>query len=204
MNNIIRKLGRLISIVFLSAAFIGWGDTWDQIKKGAGTISSVEARFVQEKHMEILSRPLISRGTFYFQAPKSLRWEYTSPVRSILLMHDGSVKRYIKKGDTIMQDSSAGMQAMQVVLSDIVQWMKGDFNANPGFIPELKPGRVIILTPRDKSVADIIQRIELRLSNKPGVIRSVLIYESKKSYTLLDFSRVKLNARIPDSLFLGV
>ena len=191
-------------VVIVSVLFIGWGDTWDQIKQSSRDITSVEADFVQKKYMEILEKPLVSRGKFYFQTPKSLRWEYFSPVQSILLMHGGAVKRYIKKGDRVVQDASVSIQSMQIVLGEISFWMKGDYDKNPGFIPELRRGRIITLTPKDRSLADVIQRIELKLSDTSGVIQYVKIYESKKSYTVIDFNRVKLNAQLPDSLFLGL
>jgi outer membrane lipoprotein-sorting protein len=161
----------------------------------------VQAEFVQKKHMEILSRPLVSKGKLYFQAPKSLRWEYTSPVHSILLMHGGTVTRYIKNDGAVTKDSSARLQSMQIVLQEIIMWMKGNFDANPGFTPQLKPGRIIVLIPKEKSMEEIIQRIELKLSKEPGVIQSIMIYESKKSYTVIDFGRVIMNARLPDSFF---
>ena len=187
--------------ILLTASLIAWGDSWEEIKKTAKDINSVEAEFVQKKHMEILSKPLVSKGKLYFQVPKSLRWEYASPVHSILLMHGGTVTRYIKKEGTVTKDSSARLQSMQIVLQEIIMWMKGNFDANPGFIPRLKAGRIIVLTPKEKSMADIIQRIELKLSREPGVIQSVIIYESKKSYTVIDFGRVTMNAKLPDSLF---
>lgn len=201
-RGIVIKSIKIFIIIIFSALFIGWGDTWDQIKNSSKDITSVEADFVQKKYLEILAKPLVSKGKFYFQTPKSLRWEYLSPVRSILMMHGGAVKRYIKKGDTVIQDASVSMQSMQIILGEITFWMKGDYDKNPSFTPELKKGRIITLTPKDKSLADIIQRIELKLSNTSGVIRYVKIYESKKSYTVIDFNRVKLNAQLPDSLFL--
>jgi outer membrane lipoprotein-sorting protein len=200
-DNISNKSIRYAALFFLCALFLAWGDSWEQIKKTAKDISSVEAEFVQKKHMEILSRPLVSKGKLFFQVPQSLRWEYISPVHSILLMHGGTVTRYIKKGGAVTKDSSARLQSMQIVLQEITMWMKGNFDANPGFKPELKAGRIIVLTPKEKSMADIIQRIELKLSKEPGVIQSVIIYESKKSYTVIDFGRVTMNAKLPDSLF---
>jgi outer membrane lipoprotein-sorting protein len=192
---------QLVAVIFISLSFLSWGDTWDQIRKTARDITSVEAEFVQKKHMAILAKPLVSKGKLYFQVPRSLRWEYSTPVNSILLMHDGTVTRYIKKGDGVTKDSSARLQSMQIVLQEITMWMKGNFDANPGFRPELRPGRIIMLTPREKSMSGIIQRIELRLSSRPGVIQSVRIYESEKSYTVIEFASVKMNGNIPDSLF---
>ena len=190
-----------MAIMLLSTSLLGWGDSWDQIKKTANTITSVQAEFTQKKHLEILARPMVSKGKFYFRAPRSLRWEYTSPLRSVLLMHGGTVTRYVKNDEQIIKDSSARLQSMQVIIQEIALWMKGTFDANPAFKPSLMPGRKIVLTPRDKAMADIIQRIDLQLSATPGVIQSVVIYESRTSYTVLDFTRVTLNAAVPDSLF---
>lgn len=192
---------RTISVIAASLLVISWGDSWDQIKKTARDISSVNAEFVQKKHMAILSKPLISKGRLYFQVPRSLRWEYVTPVNSILLMHDGTVTRYIKKGDRVTKDASARLQSMQIVLQEITMWMKGDFDSNKAFKPELRPGRVIVLTPREQAMAAIIQRIELKLSATPGVIQSVRIFENEKSFTIIDFVNVKMNQKLPDSLF---
>jgi outer membrane lipoprotein-sorting protein len=201
------KINRLIdsgiypAIILLSLTLVGWGDSWEQIKKGASNISSVRAEFTQTKRMEILSKPLVSKGKLYFQAPGSLRWEYSSPVWSVLLMHDRSIRRYVKRGDAVVEDSAARLQSMKVVIQEIALWMKGDFDANPAFRAKLRPGRTVILEPKEKAMADIIMKIELKLSDTPGVIRSVTIYESEKSYTVLAFSKVALNDKIPETAF---
>ena len=58
---------------------IGWAGSWDELKSAAGTVTSVRADFIQEKHLAILAKPLVSTGVFYYQAPRSLRWEYSRP-----------------------------------------------------------------------------------------------------------------------------
>ena len=190
-----------MAIILLTLVLAGWGDSWDAIKKGAANITSVRAEFVQTKRMEILSKPLVSKGKLYYQAPASLRWEYSSPLWSVLLMHDGSIRRYVRRGDAVVEDSAARLQSMKVVVREIALWMKGDFDANPAFRAELKAGRTILLTPKEKAMADIIRKIELKLADTPGVIRSVTIYESEKSSTLIAFTGVKLNEKIPDEVF---
>jgi outer membrane lipoprotein-sorting protein len=192
---------RTISIIIVSLLLVSWGDSWDQIRKPAKSITSVDAEFVQKKHMAILTKPLVSKGKLCFQAPRSLRWEYLSPVNSVLLMHDGTVTRYVKKDGVVTRDSSARLQSMQIVLQEITMWMKGNFDANPAFKPELRPGRIIMLAPKEKSMADIIQRIELKLSDRPGVIRSVRIYENERSFTEIEFLKVRMNEKLPESLF---
>ena len=193
----------IIRTLFLLTAFmcLGWADNWEGIRSAASTITTVKAEFVQQKHMEILAKPVVSKGVFYFQAPNSLRWEYRSPVQSILLMHDGRTKRYILKDGFITEDAGAHLQSMQVVLQDIAQWMNGRFDENPAFSASLEPHRKIVLRPKEKSLANIIQRIELVLSDRPGIITAVMIYEGEKSYTRFEFKNAVLNQPLQDSIF---
>ena len=193
----------VIIALFLLSAFmcLGWADNWEGIRSAASTITTVKAEFVQEKHMEILAKPVVSKGVFYFQTPNSLRWEYRSPVQSILLMHDGRTKRYILKDGAITEDAGAHLQSMQVVLQDIAQWMNGRFDENPAFSASLEPHRKIVLRPKEKSLANIIQRIELVLSERPGIIAAVMIYEGEKSYTRFEFKNTVLNQPLQDSIF---
>ncbi len=191
----------LLLLPLLALLCVGWSDSWEGIQAGAGSVTSVQAEFVQKKHLPILEKPLISTGVFYYQAPRSLRWEYRDPIRSILLMHDGRVRRFVADASGFRQESSAGLQAMQVVLEDISQWLKGRFDQNPMFTARLLPGRQIVLTPREAAMGEVIQRIELNLAPEPGVIRSVLIYENESSYTEMIFSRTVLNQAIAAELF---
>ena len=195
-----------ISAFFLLTAFvcIGWADSWEELKTAAATVTSVRAGFTQEKHMKILARPLVSEGLFYFQAPDSLRWEYIHPVRSILLLHQGKAKRFVQRDGRLIEDASANLQSMQVVVQEITQWLNGRFDDNPAFAARLEPGRKIVMTPRDESFARLIRRIEIYLSDRPAVIKSVIIYESEDSFTKLDFKDVILNQKLDDALFREV
>ena len=199
----LRKVHCVLSAALLITAFLclGWADSWQGLKAGAGQVTSVKGQFVQEKHMKILSRPLVSTGILYFRVPDSLRWEYRRPVRSILLLHDGKTRRYVEKDGKLVEDATASLQSMQMVVQEITAWMSGRFDENPAFIATLAAGRRIILVPRDKSFAKLIQRIEISLSDRPGVIKSVMIYESQDSFTRLQFLNVVLNQSLDDSVF---
>jgi len=198
-----KSYGTLSIFVLITASCltIGWADNWDQIKNAAGQVNTVRCDFIQEKHLKILANPLISKGVLYFKVPGSLRWEYISPVRSILLMHNGKTKRFIMRKDDFIEDSSANLQAMGFVLKEITMWLNGRFDENPQFTAILKAGHKIVLLPKEKSFSMMIQKIELMLSNTPGIIKSVTIYESDNSFTKLFFKKSILNGKIDDSMF---
>ncbi len=189
------------TLLITACLSIGWADTWDGLKTAANKVTSVSAEFTQEKHMKILSRPLVSKGVFHFQAPESLRWEYRSPFRSIMLLHQGKTKRYIHVNQGFIEDSGAGLQSMQTILPQITQWLSGRFDENPAFTATLEAGQKIVLVPRKQSLAVMIQRIELVLAKRPGIIKSVMIYESQDSFTKLIFHNVILNKPIEDTVF---
>ncbi len=192
----------LITTISTAACFrIGWADLSEEGRFFAERLSSISAEFIQEKHMKILSRPLLSGGSFHFRAPNSLRWEYRYPVRSVLLAHDGKTKRYVLRNGTVIEDAGAHLQSIPVVLEEITRWLRGRFDENPAFTVQQEPGPKIVLRPKEKDLALIIQRIELIFSEQPGIMKSVVIYEGEGSFTRLDFRNVMLNQPLDDSLF---
>lgn len=192
-------------MLFSFFLFPGWADTWEDIRSHSGKVRSVRSEFVQEKHMKILKKPLVSKGIFCFQIPDSLRWEYREPMQSILLNHKGKTNRFVKGKDGFVQESAHGLQAMQIVMEEISQWMKGEFTENPNFAATLEPGPKILLRPREEAFSKIIERIELVLSpDRPGIINYVSIYESGDSYTKIIFQDVRINENLGDALFQDI
>ena len=190
------------AVVLLTAWMsIGWGTSWEELRSSAGTVTSVQAEFVQEKHMRILVRPLVSSGIFYFQAPASLRWEYQKPLKNILIMHGNRMERYAVTNNGVTKESGINLQAMQLVLEQISQWLGGRFDESAMFSAKLESGSKIILVPKEEAYRKMIQRIELTLSQRVGVIDAVTIYESDESYTRLVFTNTVLNQPIDNALF---
>ena len=202
-------MNRLIFPVMLACfflAFSGWplhgtAATLEQIQKEAAGIFSVRAEFTQEKHMKILAKPLVSTGVVLFKSPRSIRWEYYQPVRSILMMDDGQVKRFIEGDQGLVEDPGPARQVMQFVLQEVSYWLKGKFDNSSNFTARLSGDRTITLTPVEESFSRIIERIELKLSDRPGVMESVKIIENQDTYTEYTFQKTQVNIALDDALF---
>jgi outer membrane lipoprotein-sorting protein len=199
----IRKILTILAVFLGCGLLVGWGQSWEEIRRGSAGVNTVQAGFVQHKHLKILSRPLVSEGRFYFRSPDALRWEYLSPVRSVLLLHKGDVKRYIQQNNRLIEDNQSRVQVMKFVLPEIAAWNRGNFDSSQTFTAALNPGRKsrIILTPKDKGMKAMIQAIEITLSDKPGEIETVRIIESDEAYTVIEFKNVRTNKRLDDILF---
>jgi outer membrane lipoprotein-sorting protein len=197
-----RKAGWLLPILALFC--LGWADSWESLRAAATTVASVQADFVQEKHLPILAKPLLSKGVFYYQGPGSLRWEYRAPVQSIMVLHAGRIRRLVAGASGWTEESGPGLAGMQVVMAEISQWLAGRFDTNPMFEARLEPGRRILMIPREEALRQVIQRIELNLADQPGVMQSVVIYESEDAFTRMTFSNTVLNAKIDEAIFRSI
>ena len=182
-----------------------WRNNWQSIKTAISHIQSVKASFVQEKHMKILIKPLVSKGVFFFQKPDSLRWEYLTPIRSVLVFHNASVQYFFMGSHGLTKTAGSGIQAMEVWLQEMANWLNGRFDENPAFDMRLIPGsKKIILTAKDPSIGRFVRKIEIYLARQPGGIKSVWIYESKDSYTRLIFKNLTFNDNLKPDLFTNV
>ncbi len=164
-------------------------------------VESIQADFIQEKQMAILAEPLVSKGRFLFLAPDSLRWEYSSPLQSVLLMDKGKVRKFVKTDGRFVEEQSMGLDAMQVVLQEIAGWLDGEITDTSTFIAERKNGGQILLTPREPALANIISGIALQLADESGLLDSVTLFEGENSSTTMVFSNAVLNGGIDENAF---
>lgn len=201
----IRPLSVLLLVLLMAFPAAG-ADDFDRLRRDASRISSLSADFVQKKSMKILSKPLVSTGKFFYAAPDSIRWEYVKPIRSIVISEKGTSKRYIASGGKMIEDKTGGVQAMKIVLDEVAGWMKGKFSANPSFAASVREGSetVIVLTPTGKNTAGMIEKIEITVSRKDAVVKTVRIVEGAAAETRIDFLRTAVNPALPPGTFQDI
>jgi outer membrane lipoprotein-sorting protein len=196
----------LTMILFAALPFSSFADSFEQLRRDAANIKTIQADFVQKKQMKILSRPLISEGRFFYVGPDSFRWEYIKPLRSVIISQKGEVRRFIAVGGKMTEDKSEGVKAMSIVLSEVVNWMSGRFDRNPSFEPQLKEGAntLITLLPVGRNMAGVIEKIEITVQKKSMAIKRVKIIEGENAATVIDFSNVEINKNVSESVFRDV
>jgi outer membrane lipoprotein-sorting protein len=205
---LMKKISLFVFVFFLifCLSYSAFADGFEQLRQNSAGIKTVQARFVQKKQMKILAKPLLAEGRFFYTAPDSFRWEYLKPLRSIVISSKGDAKRYIMSGGKMVEDKSGGVQAMRIVLSEVVNWMSGKFDRNPSFKVSLKEGTntIITLIPVGHNMAGMIEKIEISVTKKTMAIKSVKIIEGENAATVIDFSDVEINKAIDNSVFQDV
>ena len=189
-----------------AAAPPDWRQDWSSIRKAAAATQSIEAAFVQTRTLKILKKPLVSRGAMAFRRPNDLRWEYQSPLQTLLVVHGGNAQRLIKRGPEWVTDSSAKLEAMKIVLGEISLWLDGNFAASKTFRPELRPATQaapahVDLIPVDPSLAKIIARIAIVFGERPGTVDAIDIFEEGEGVTHIVFENPRYGGVLPDERF---
>ncbi len=190
-----------MGLAILVLVTAGWTENWTSIRAAAEKIESIQADFVQEKHLPFLVKPLESTGRFYFTRPDSVRWEYASPFKSILVSHQGNTRRFVAENGTWIEDAGVKMAGMQVVMTQISQWMSGQFTGSADFDAKIAADSKVVLTPRNDALSRMIRRIELTLSDRPGVVASVMVIEGDDAYTVWAFKNIRTNDSLKPALF---
>jgi outer membrane lipoprotein-sorting protein len=201
-----RRILFVLALTFVTARAAlsaEWTQNWDSIRAAAQQVKSIRAEFVQKKEMKILTRPLVSAGVFYYVAPDKIRLEYVSPVKSILRMNAKGIQRLFWRDDRFVKDTAISVDALQVVYRDIRNWLNGDFSANKSFASALDQGppAKIVLTPKDAAMKQFLDRIEIGLAARPGVLESITLSEGNAATTRIEFKSASLNQALPENLF---
>ncbi len=165
-------------------------------------VSSVQADFLQEKQLPILAKPLFSRGRFFFQEPQSLRWEYFTPLHTVLLMRQGQVRKFVAEDGSFREEQGMGVDAMQIVLQEISSWLDGVITDTATFSVTKSSDDLIVLTPKDAAFAKFIRRIELQPADRAGLMKAVTLYEGEGAFTRMSFENSILNEKIPEATFV--
>ena len=196
----------LLLLMLMAVPVAVRADDFEQLRKDSARIATLSADFVQKKSMKILSKPLVSEGKFFYAAPSSIRWEYQKPLRSVIISGQGTTRHYIASGGKMIEDKTGGAQAMKIVFDEVAGWMSGKFNSNSSFTATLKEGPVtqITLKPVSKSMAGMIEKIEITISRKDRSVQSVRIVESANAETRIDFQHIAINKGIHPSVFQDV
>ena len=201
------KLRKILVLGMVMAAGLvavvpAYAQDWASLKESFRKIQSVKAEFLQERHLQILKDPLVSEGRFFYLASGSLRWEYLSPLRSVMLQKGDSVRLYHFSEGAWKQDMAQGVEARRMVLAEMSQWFQGRFEESRVFkhsYSQGPPGR-ILLTPGE-GINKFILGIEIVLADRPGVIDRVEITEPGGSSTRILFRNVEINASLDSRAF---
>ena len=204
------KIKYIIISFFLSVALFAQQKMTDaeiktfkaSVEKEASKMTALTADFVQQKHMDILSKAIESKGVFYLKSPNKLLLEYQTPQKMKIVFKEG--KMHVKSNGKVTTTDLAKNKKFKQLNDLIVGSYNGNLLNDKAFdIVYSKKGNAKIakLTPKEKAITKYIKAIELYFNNNETTVSEVKLMEPSNDYTLIIFKNKKTNAEVSDSVF---
>jgi outer membrane lipoprotein-sorting protein len=201
----IKKIFFLIVLITGAVFFADIGPAQDltALKEKFSNIRSVKAEFLQKRCLQILTKPISSEGKLFFYTPDSLRWEYLSPLQSVMLQKGNNIQIYNFIDGVWKPEMTQANHSRRMVFVEIINWFQGRFDESKAFEHSYSPGppeRVILVSK--EGIDKFINRIEIVLSAaRPGIVDRVEIEEPGGSRTTIEFKNVEINSSFSSEVF---
>jgi outer membrane lipoprotein carrier protein len=180
------------------------------------TVKTVQAQFTQEKRLDVFDDVVVSTGVMMLRLPDANRWEYTAPIRSVMVLREGRAQLWHEttgKVETFRLDKDPTMKR---VTDQVSGWLRADFVSmrNEYEIALLAPSPARLrLTPRDPGVREFIRAVEVEFAPDGRHMRQLTMYETGGAetddaeggatgdWTRYTFHNVRVNAPLPKDVF---
>ncbi|WP_378187696.1 outer membrane lipoprotein carrier protein LolA [Aquimarina sp. W85] len=173
-----------------------------QVHEAALQTKSIINSFVQSKHIQFLSNPIVSDGTLYFSAPNVIKWSYDNPYSYSVIFKDNTL--YIndegKKSDVNLSSSKVFKKLNTLVSRSVSGDMLNASEFKMKFYKSSSRYRVE-LVPVDTALSSLFKQIELSFDTNTLLVCAVKLIEPSQDYTDIKFTNQSVNKPIPNAVF---
>ena len=170
--------------------------TVQEIAARFAAVQTLSSNFVQEKHMTLLTEPVVSSGKFAFSKhPAQIRWEYTTPFQHGFLLTGGKTFRLEKGNKTPVKNTLSRNIAAQMLV-----WLTFDLEelAKTYEITVFDGG--VMLTPK-VSITPLEKITAWFSAQNSQVLEKIRLDEPGGDFTQLIFENPQLNSPLAKELF---
>ena len=175
-----------------------------RLEASLAEVTSVRADMVQEKRLEVFDDVVVSTGVMTLRLPEATRWEYTAPIRSIMVMKGSRARLWHEstgKTESFRLDSDPTMKR---ITEQISGWLRADLASlkTSYDIEALTTSPLRLrLTPQEREVREFVTAVEVEFARNLRHMRQLTIHEKGGDWTRLTFRNVRVNAKIADEVF---
>jgi len=177
----------------------------DRIDGAAQQTKTLSAEFTQKNRMKLFKKELRQKGRLYFAAPRKIRWEYTSPDPSVLLLDGQKATMRAAGGETQVFDLEKDT-TLRAVFDQLLTFVGGGSiaSAQAAYTLETegtqKAPKLVLVPKGDSTVGKAFSRIELGFDDKSQV-RSIHLVEKNGDEKDISFDKVERNKALPADAF---
>jgi outer membrane lipoprotein carrier protein len=172
------------------------------LEKAGQALKTMKADFVETKVLVLLNDRQETQGDVMLQVPGRLRWNYTSPQPSVMLIKDGSFARYIPKSKQVFRGAARGEADLLVGFGpgaaglgrkyEVTLVGQEDVGGAPSWVLDLKPRA---------GESGLFSAIRLWVDEARSIPVQTRLTEPTGDYTTIRFDKVEINGRLPPGAF---
>lgn len=203
-------INRIYVIIFMSvlslagmAQQLSEQDMIKAIARSAESVSTLQCDIVQTKHMRMMQRGMVSKGSMKYCRPDRLRWEYASPYTYTFLLCEDKVV-LCKDGRKDMVDVARN-RAMKELTSVMIGTMTGtaltDADAFDATVADEGRYWVVSLSPKKKDLRRMYTAILLKYNPATGNTERVEMTEKNGDRTVIELKNIVKDKDIDSKVF---
>ena len=163
-------------------------------------IKTLQCVFVQEKTSSLVSEKAVAKGLMMYQSPAMLRWEYTEPTPSTLILNGNDAALLDKNGKKIGNDKMS-KQLGNIIISMVNGSGIAQSKQFSAEFYDNNTEMLVILTPIQKRLKDIYNKIEIKIDLKTMLANEIMLGEKSGDKMVIYLKNKVLNSEIPKSKF---
>lgn len=173
-----------------------------RLARAAAAVETLQARIVQEKHLEMFQDTVVSKGRLAYRRPDRLRWELTEPVATGFVVDGSSGRRWHGLTGKTEPFDLAHDPMMKVVAGELLGWARADFGAmQREFKIAVASEAPITLQLVPLAASAFVSKVTMVFSASGDHVESVTVEEQGGDRTVIRFTDVEVNRPLPDGLF---
>lgn len=185
----------------LSAQTLSEQEIIQKMTSAAEEIMTIQCNFTQTKHMKMLNKELVSEGRMSCQQPDKLRWEYTTPRTSSLILNGTDVR--LMKGETnnASRNKFVGEMA-RLIMNSVAGKHLTDNQTFQVTAKEMPKEYMATLIPQRKEMKRIYAKLVLHFDKEQSTVTEVELYEKNGDCTVIELYDIHINGQINAETFL--
>lgn len=165
-------------------------------------LRTLDARFVQTKHVTLLEAPIVSRGRFRFQRPDKVRLDVESPQAAVILI-DGRTVRLpgVAEADVAAMGATpmaAMFTELGALLGGQVRGTLAEFQVHAAATDD---GIAVRLNPMRPEWQRLFRSIDLTFAGQPLTVRTLHLDDALGDRLEIEMRDVRRNVELPDAVF---
>lgn len=166
-------------------------------------LKTMKASFQETKVLVLLDERQETSGRVVLQVPGRLRWDYTTPQPSVMVIKDGTFARYIPKSRQVFRGAARGEADLLVGFGPGAAGLGEKYEVT--LVGEEAVGagtaHVLDLRPRPGKGGGLFSSIRLWVDKARGIPVQTRLTEPTGDHTTIRFEGVAINAPVSSSDF---